>query len=37
MIVFTTDDLITVAVWVGAAILCVVFWALDSFSRKGKK
>lgn len=36
MIVFTTDDLISVAVWVGAAILFGVLWALDSFIGKGK-
>lgn len=37
MIVFTTDDLISVAVWVGAAILFGVLWALDSVSGRGKK
>lgn len=37
MIIFTTDDLISVGVWIGAAILCVVFWALDSWSRKDEK
>lgn len=37
MIVFTTDDMLTLVVWVGAAILFGVLWVLDSVSGRGKK
>ena len=37
MIIFTTDDLISVGVWIGAAILFVAFWALDAWSRRNEK